>query len=167
MYCIHRAFHGARIWKFSCMPESDWQPRPVAIRHRSSGEGENNFASTFAVLDLMFGTYYLPKRELPTAMVFPIKASPQVSGRSSLTPSGIRKEGSGSWGITSLASGEDRRHRAEPGNLLQWLEHSRSDSEVGNLVFTSDKKQAASHQGCQDDYRNRNAFPALLETMLV
>ena len=41
---------------------------PVFHRwHHTSAEqgGEKNFASTFPVLDLMFGTFYMPKDELP------------------------------------------------------------------------------------------------------
>ena len=43
---------------------------PVFHRwHHTMAErgGEKNFASTFPVLDLMFGTFYMPKNELPDA----------------------------------------------------------------------------------------------------
>jgi hypothetical protein len=48
----------------SCMPI--WTGASARCDTSSAERGgEKNFASTFAVLDLMFGTYYLPKRELP------------------------------------------------------------------------------------------------------
>ncbi len=43
---------------------------PVFHRwHHTAAErgGSKNFAATFPVLDLMFGTYYMPKKELPDA----------------------------------------------------------------------------------------------------
>ena len=43
---------------------------PVFHRwHHTAAErgGEKNFASTFPVLDLMFGTFYMPKNALPDA----------------------------------------------------------------------------------------------------
>ena len=52
----------------------DWGPLRSVVAsprfhrwHHTTAErgGEKNFASTFPVLDLMFGTFYMPKNEVP------------------------------------------------------------------------------------------------------
>ena len=170
MYWIHRAFHGARMWKYHAIHHSSeelewisaarfhpvniflgsvatdvvlllagispnvlvflspftiahsgfvhanlsWSLGPLRyviaspVFHRwhhtmAERGGEKNFASTFPVLDLMFGTFYLPKRELPDRYGIADKSFPAGFGAQLAYPfrdkeSGIRKSG-----ITSQA----------------------------------------------------------------
>jgi sterol desaturase/sphingolipid hydroxylase (fatty acid hydroxylase superfamily) len=48
--------------------------------------GEKNFASTFPVLDLVFGTYYMPKNEVPDAYGVADPAFPPTFGAQMLYP---------------------------------------------------------------------------------
>jgi sterol desaturase/sphingolipid hydroxylase (fatty acid hydroxylase superfamily) len=62
---------------------------PVFHRwHHTAAErgGEKNFASTFPVLDLIFGTYYMPKAELPAAYGVSDKAFPGGFGAQMIYP---------------------------------------------------------------------------------
>jgi sterol desaturase/sphingolipid hydroxylase (fatty acid hydroxylase superfamily) len=70
---------------------------PVFHRwHHTAAErgGEKNFAATFPLLDLMFGTFYMPKGELPDSygiadkefpagfgaqLAYPFKSRPEVA----------------------------------------------------------------------------------------
>jgi sterol desaturase/sphingolipid hydroxylase (fatty acid hydroxylase superfamily) len=56
--------------------------------HHTAAErgGEKNFASTFPVLDLIFGTYYMPKAELPAAYGVSDKAFPGGFGAQMIYP---------------------------------------------------------------------------------
>src|SRR5207248_694723 len=54
MYWLHRMFHRGGFWKYH------------AIHHSSQQEGRGtNFASTFPVLDMLFGTFRMPQNRLP------------------------------------------------------------------------------------------------------
>ena len=44
-----------------------WRHHVHVVFAEAERGGEKNFASTFPVLDLMFGTFYMPKNELPDA----------------------------------------------------------------------------------------------------
>ena len=62
---------------------------PVFHRwHHTAAErgGEKNFASTFPVLDLLFGTFYMPKNELPDAYGVADPAFPPSFGGQMLYP---------------------------------------------------------------------------------
>jgi sterol desaturase/sphingolipid hydroxylase (fatty acid hydroxylase superfamily) len=62
---------------------------PVFHRwHHTMAErgGEKNFASTFPVLDLLFGTFYMPERELPHAYGIADRAFPETFGGQLLYP---------------------------------------------------------------------------------
>ena len=62
---------------------------PVFHRwHHTSAEqgGEKNFASTFPVIDLIFGTYYMPKAVLPNGYGVPDKAFPAGFGAQMVYP---------------------------------------------------------------------------------
>jgi len=48
--------------------------------------GSKNFAGTFPVLDLMFGTFYMPKNELPDAYGIDDKSFPESFGSQILYP---------------------------------------------------------------------------------
>jgi len=62
---------------------------PVFHRwHHTMAErgGEKNFASTFPVLDLLFGTFYMPKHELPDAYGIADRGFPPSFGAQMLYP---------------------------------------------------------------------------------
>ncbi len=62
---------------------------PVFHRwHHTMAErgGEKNFAPTFPVLDLLFGTFYMPKNELPDAYGIADRSFPPSFGRQMLYP---------------------------------------------------------------------------------
>ena len=62
---------------------------PVFHRwHHTMAErgGEKNFASTFPVLDLLFGTFYMPKNELPDAYGIADPSFPPSFGQQMLYP---------------------------------------------------------------------------------
>jgi sterol desaturase/sphingolipid hydroxylase (fatty acid hydroxylase superfamily) len=62
---------------------------PVFHRwHHTMAErgGEKNFASTFPVLDLMFGTFYMPKNELPDAYGIADPGFPPTFGQQMIYP---------------------------------------------------------------------------------
>ena len=62
---------------------------PVFHRwHHTAAErgGEKNFAATFPVLDLMFGTFYMPANELPDAYGIADKSFPESFGSQILYP---------------------------------------------------------------------------------
>ncbi len=62
---------------------------PVFHRwHHTAAErgGSKNFAATFPVLDLMFGTFYMPARNCPTATALPIETSRRASASRLLYP---------------------------------------------------------------------------------
>jgi sterol desaturase/sphingolipid hydroxylase (fatty acid hydroxylase superfamily) len=48
--------------------------------------GEKNFASTFPVLDVIFGTFYMPKEKLPDAYGVNDKAFPPGFGAQMIYP---------------------------------------------------------------------------------
>ena len=48
--------------------------------------GEKNFASTFPILDLLFGTFYMPKQALPGAYGVADKGFPAGFGAQLLYP---------------------------------------------------------------------------------
>jgi sterol desaturase/sphingolipid hydroxylase (fatty acid hydroxylase superfamily) len=56
--------------------------------HHTAAEqgGEKNFASTFPVLDLMFGTFHMPKNEMPQAYGIADASFPAGFGRQMLYP---------------------------------------------------------------------------------
>jgi sterol desaturase/sphingolipid hydroxylase (fatty acid hydroxylase superfamily) len=67
---------------------------PSLASHRRRARREKNFAATFPLLDLMFGTFYMPKGELPDSygiadkefpagfgaqLAYPFKSRPEVA----------------------------------------------------------------------------------------
>jgi sterol desaturase/sphingolipid hydroxylase (fatty acid hydroxylase superfamily) len=56
--------------------------------HHTAAErgGDKNFASTFPVLDLMFGTFYMPKNEVPDAYGIDDRRFPPTFGEQMLYP---------------------------------------------------------------------------------
>jgi sterol desaturase/sphingolipid hydroxylase (fatty acid hydroxylase superfamily) len=53
---------------------------------RAEQGGEKNFASTFPALDLIFGTFYMPKQTLPEAYGVADKAFPPGFGAQMIYP---------------------------------------------------------------------------------
>jgi sterol desaturase/sphingolipid hydroxylase (fatty acid hydroxylase superfamily) len=84
----HSAFVHANL-KWTLGPLRHVLAGPVFHRwHHTAAEqgGEKNFASTFPVLDLMFGTFYMPKEKLPESYGVPDKAFPPSFGAQMLYP---------------------------------------------------------------------------------
>jgi sterol desaturase/sphingolipid hydroxylase (fatty acid hydroxylase superfamily) len=62
---------------------------PVFHRwHHTAAEqgGEKNFASTFPILDILFGTFYMPKQALPERYGVPDQAFPGGFGAQMIYP---------------------------------------------------------------------------------
>ncbi len=85
---VHSAFVHANLnWTFG--PFKYVLASPIFHRwHHTMAErgGEKNFASTFPVLDLLFGTFHMPRNELPDAYGIPDPAFPPTFGRQMLYP---------------------------------------------------------------------------------
>jgi sterol desaturase/sphingolipid hydroxylase (fatty acid hydroxylase superfamily) len=80
---------------------------PVFHRwHHTAAErgGEKNFAPTFPVLDVIFGTFYMPQRELPGDYGIGDRAFPEGFGAQLLYPFRTRGAASEQPGITTRAS---------------------------------------------------------------
>ncbi len=73
----------------------DRDRQPVLHRWHHTGidqGGSKNFSATFPILDLMFGTYYMPKGERPERFGIGDPSFPRISRASSCIPSATARE---------------------------------------------------------------------------
>jgi sterol desaturase/sphingolipid hydroxylase (fatty acid hydroxylase superfamily) len=65
-YWTHRLFHGRLLWPFHAIHHSSKSPVFHRWHHTSEEEGrDRNFAGLFPVIDLVFGTFYMPHGREP------------------------------------------------------------------------------------------------------